>query len=67
VALVWITAVVWVGFLASELLHSAGTIRKKKKDGSSCCGSVVTNVTNIHEDVGFIPGFDQWVKDLVLL
>ena len=29
---------------------------------SSRCGSVVMNLTNIHEDVGVIPGFVQWVK-----
>ena len=35
--------------------------------GSSCCGSVVMNLTGIHEDEGLIPGLNQWVKDLVLL
>ena len=34
---------------------------------SSHCGSVVTNPTNIHEDVGSIPGIAQWVKDPVFL
>ena len=34
---------------------------------SSHGGSVVMNPTNIHEDLGSIPGFSQWVKDLVLL
>ena len=36
-------------------------------EGSSCCGSVVTNWTSIHEDVGLTPSLVQWVKDPALL
>ena len=34
--------------------------------GSSRCGSVVTNPTSIHEDMGSFPGLSQWVEDLAL-
>ena len=41
---------------------------EKKMEGirSSCCGSAVTNLTSIHEDVGLMPDLGQWVKDLAL-
>ena len=33
---------------------------------SSHRGSAVTNLTGTYEDVGWIPGLPQWVKDLAL-
>ena len=39
----------------------------RRERRSSCCGSVVADLTSIHEEEGSIPGLIQWVKDLVLL
>ena len=34
---------------------------------SSHCGAAEMKPTSIHEDMGFIPGLAQWIKDLALL
>ena len=39
---------------------------KIERGWSSHCDSVVTNLTNVCEDAGSIPGLAQWVKDLAL-
>ena len=39
---------------------------KQLISGTSHHGSAEMNPTNIHEDVGSIPGLAQWVKDPVL-
>ena len=41
--------------------------KKKSQSGSTCCGSVVKNLTSIHEDSSLIPGLAQLVKDSELL
>ena len=53
-----------LGFGSFSHIHSGGI---DCSPVSSRCGSVVTNLTTIHEDEGWIPGLTQWVKDLVLL
>ena len=54
--------------LTAEDAHwLAKALFKIQQPGSSHHGSVETNLTSIHEDVGPIPGLAQWVKDPALL
>ena len=46
--------------------NTNNSLINRKTPGSSRCGSVVTNLTSIPEDVGLIPGLAQWVKDLAV-
>ena len=45
--------------------HKTSAI-KMTNSGSSHRGSAVMNLTSIHEDEGWIPGFSQWVGDPAL-
>ena len=38
----------------------------KGLEEGSHCGTVVMNLSCVHEDAGLIPGVTQWVKDSVL-
>ena len=46
-----------------KLYNYINRCRKSFLLGSSCHGSAVTNHTSIHENVGFILGLAQWIKE----
>ena len=58
-ALQQVAAAAWIQSLAQELPYAT-------KKRSSCCGSMVMNLTGNHEDVGSITGPAQWVKHPML-
>ena len=50
---------------SSGLIWNPALLEVQRYVGSSLCGSVVMNLTTIHEDMGSIPGLTQLVKDPV--
>ena len=48
-------------------IHDWQSFHIKNQLWSSHCDSAVTNLINIHEDMGLIPGLAQWIKEVMLL
>ena len=58
----------WVTLPVQQKLaeHCKATIIKKNFFGVPVVAQWLTIPTGIREDVGLIPGLDQWVRDLAL-
>ena len=47
-----------------EIMIKSGLISNiETGDRSSRCGSVLRNLTSIHEDAGLSPGLTRWLKE----
>ena len=51
---------------AKTFLSLVLTISNRSSFRSSCCVSMETNPTSIHEDAHLIPGLAQWVRHPVV-
>ena len=77
----WLWTGAWIPFIQSFIQpistsclyarlsarHLGYSRNKTTQIWSSHCGSAVTDLTSILEDVDLIPGLAQWVEDLMLL
>ena len=53
-----------LGGQKGELSHILLDVSYRKRSPRG--GSAVTNLTRVHEEMGWIPGLTQWVKNLAL-
>ena len=56
----------WCCVSVAIKIHSRKSPELLRMGRSSHCGSMKTNLTSIHEDLGSTSGLTQWVKALVL-
>ena len=66
-----LSIILYSGPEAALALHSQGQLSKShfknnSNSRTSYHGSVVMNLTSVHEDAGLIPSTAQWVKDRAL-